>query len=149
MFGTAELSNFELVLIKIWLWANITYLSTTFVYAKIFIIKMRQTMRKTIKLNESILNRIINGSIKRVLNEGESYGWVVDESEVDEAYNLALESGITEEQLNSEIVGCMSKEQKAQCLAFLFRCWDFREWPKYQEQKQYESMGESRYRRNF
>jgi hypothetical protein len=110
---------------------------------------MRQTMRKTIKLNESLLNRIINGSIKRVLNEGESYGWVVDESEVEEAYDLALQSGITEEQLNSDIVGCLSSEEKARCLAFLFRNWDFREWPEYQEQKRMGQMGESIYRRNF
>ena len=106
-------------------------------------------MKKTIRLNENTLNKIIHSSIKHILNEGESYGWTVDESEVEEAYELALQSGITQEQLDSDIVGCLSSEEKARCLAFLFRNWDFREWPEYQEQKRMGQMGESLYRRKF
>ncbi len=106
-------------------------------------------MKKTIRLNENTLNKIIHSSIKHILNEGESYGWIVDESEVEEAYDLALQSGISKEQLDSDIVGCLSSEEKARCLAFLFRNWDFREWPEYQEQKRMGQMGESLYRRKF
>lgn len=94
-------------------------------------------MKKTVKrITEQDLRNIISECITSMVNEAESYGWSVDESEVDEAYRLAIDvGGMTEEELNSDIVGCMSLTEKAHCLAFLFRHWDFREWPEYQENK--------------
>ena len=97
---------------------------------------------KRITLTEKDLHKVVKEAVQRYLNEAESYGWVVEDSEVEEAYNLALESGVPEEELNKDIVGCISTEEKAKCLAFLFRNWDFREWPEYQERKRQNSIEE-------
>lgn len=43
-------------------------------------------MKRTIKLTEKELRQMISESVKTQLNEAENYGWVVDESEVQEAY---------------------------------------------------------------
>ena len=63
----------------------------------------------------------------KAVTAAESYGWVVNDWEVHEAYEFACEY-FGEEDLNSQIVGCMSSEELAACLAFLFRMNDFREW---------------------
>lgn len=66
--------------------------------------------------------------VKR-LNEGESYGWVVDDSEAYDAYDFAIDSGWwTKEQLNQDIVDCISSNELAECLAFIFRNADFEDW---------------------
>ena len=56
-----------------------------------------------------------------------SYGWIVEDWEAHEAYDFACEY-FGEEDLNRQIIGCMSSEELAACLAFLFRMNDFREW---------------------
>ncbi len=57
----------------------------------------------------------------------ESYGWVVNDWEAQEAYEFACEY-FGEEDLNKQIVDCISSEELAACLAFIFRMNDFREW---------------------
>jgi len=97
-------------------------------------------MKRRIRLSESDLNRVIKESVKRCLNEADSYGWYVDDNNPDKAYYFAIDSGAwTEESLNADIVGCMSKEEKAKCLAFLFRMNDFREW---KDQEMYDNKSE-------
>ena len=66
-------------------------------------------------------------SVNRIIKEIENGGWVVDSSEAQEAYNLAVQE-IGEEKINSAIVRCLGDETLAQCLAYIFRQYDFREW---------------------
>ena len=66
-------------------------------------------------------------SVNRIFKEAENGGWVVDSSEAQEAYNLAVQE-IGEETINSVIVRCLCDETLAQCLAYIFRQYDFREW---------------------
>lgn len=85
-------------------------------------------MNKTlIRLTEQDIHRIVKESVNRVLKEAESGGWVVDSSEAEEAYELAVRK-LGEETINSAIVRSLSDEALAQCLAYIFRQYDFREW---------------------
>lgn len=68
-----------------------------------------------------------NNRNRRPITAAESYGWVVNDWEAHDAYDFACEY-FGEDELNSQIVGCMSSEELAACLAFLFRMNDFREW---------------------
>jgi predicted RND superfamily exporter protein len=81
----------------------------------------------TIRLTEQQLMRIVQESVHRIISEAESEGWVVDSSEAQEAYNLAVQE-MGEETINSAIVGCLGDEALAQCLAYIFRMYDFRKW---------------------
>lgn len=66
------------------------------------------------------------------LNEAESYGWVVEDYQAQEAYEFACDY-FGEDELNSQIVSCISNEELASCLAYIFRMNDFREWDEYLE----------------
>ena len=83
-------------------------------------------MKKTIRLTESDLHRIVKESVQKIF-EAENGGWVVDTSEAQEAYNLAVDE-LGEETINSAIVRCLGDETLAQCLAYIFRQYDFRQW---------------------
>lgn len=82
---------------------------------------------KRIRLTESDLHRIVKESVNRVINEAEDGGWVVETSEAQEAYNLAVQE-MGEETINAAIVRSLGDETLAQCLAYIFRQYDFREW---------------------
>ena len=84
-------------------------------------------MKKVIRLTEQDLRRIVKESAKRIIKEAESGGWVVDSSEAQEAYNLAVQE-MGEETINSAIVRCLGDETLAQCLAYIFRQYDFKQW---------------------
>ena len=84
-------------------------------------------MKNAIKLTEQDLRGIVENTVKKVLKEAESGGWVVDSSEAQEAYNLAVQE-MGEETINSAIVRCLGDETLAQCLAYIFRQYDFRQW---------------------
>ena len=83
--------------------------------------------KRVIKLTENNLRKIVNESVNKILKEAESFGWVVDSSEAQEAYNMAVEH-MGEEEINRAIVRSLGNETLAQCLAFIFRNYDFREW---------------------
>ena len=76
------------------------------------------------KLN---VNRIVKESIDRVVNEAENGGWKVDSSEAQEAYNLAVDY-MGESTINKAIIRCLSSDALADCLAYIFRMYDFHEW---------------------
>jgi histone H3/H4 len=84
-------------------------------------------MKNIIKLTEQDLRGIVENTVKKILKEAESGGWVVDSSEAQEAYNLAVQE-MGEETINSAIVRCLGDETLAQCLAYIFRQYDFRQW---------------------
>lgn len=84
-------------------------------------------MKKIIRLTESELKNIVEESTKRIIKEAESGGWVVDSSEAQEAYDLAVQE-MGEETINSAIVRSLGDEVLAQCLAYIFRQYDFRQW---------------------
>ena len=79
------------------------------------------------ELSKKYLHKIVNESVNKLLREAESGGWVVDSSEAQEAYNLAVKE-VGEETINSAIVRALGNETLAQCLAYIFRQWDFRKW---------------------
>lgn len=84
-------------------------------------------MKNIIKLTEQDLRGIVENTVKKVLKEAENGGWVVDTSEAQEAYDLAVQE-MGEETINSAIVRCLGDETLAQCLAYIFRQYDFRQW---------------------
>ena len=84
-------------------------------------------MKNIIKLTEQDLRGIVENTVKKILKEAEDGGWVVDSSEAQEAYNLAVQE-MGEETINSAIVRCLGDEALAQCLAYIFRQYDFRQW---------------------
>ena len=84
-------------------------------------------MKNIIKLTEQDLRGIVENTVKKVLKEAENGGWVVDSSEAQEAYNLAVQE-MGEETINSAIVRSLGDEVLAQCLAYIFRQYDFRQW---------------------
>ena len=84
-------------------------------------------MKNIIKLTEQDLRGIVENTVKKVLKEAESGGWVVDSSEAQEAYNLAVQE-MGEDTINSAIIRVLSDETLAQCLAYIFRQYDFRQW---------------------
>ena len=69
-------------------------------------------------------------SSRRRLNCGESYGWVVDPSEAQEAYDFACEY-FGKEDLDDQIVYSLGYDALSDCLAYIFRMNDFREWEAY------------------
>lgn len=73
---------------------------------------------------------------RRRLNCGESYGWVVDASEAQEAYDFACEA-IGKDIVDSDIVGTLSYDELSDALAYLFRMWDFEEWEAYKNGEDY------------
>ena len=84
-------------------------------------------MKRKINLTESKLKNIINESVKRIVAEAENGGWVVDSSEAQEAYDMAVEY-MGKETINDAIIRCLTSDQLAECLAYIFRMYDFREW---------------------
>ena len=80
----------------------------------------------------------ISSRNRRPIKAAESYGWVVNDWEARDAYDFACEY-FGEEDLNSQIVGCMSSEELAACLAYLFRMNDFREWDERNEEDEDET----------
>ena len=64
---------------------------------------------------------------KKPVTAAESYGWVVESWEAAEAYEMAAEAWGVED-INQQIVDCISSDELAACLAFIFRMNDFREW---------------------
>ena len=82
---------------------------------------------KRYRLFENRLRGLVHEAVKNVLNEGESGGWIVDSSEAEEAYELAVEH-MGKETVDSAIVRALSSDALADCLAYIFRMYDFTEW---------------------
>ena len=87
-------------------------------------------MKRIIRLTEGELKNFI----RNVVNEAVDGGWEVDDMEAREAYEFACDQ-LGKESVNEQIVGCLGSTQLAECLAFIFRMNDFREWDKYKESK--------------
>ena len=64
---------------------------------------------------------------KKPVKAAESYGWVVESWEAQEAYDLAAEYWGVDD-INQQIVDCIDQDELASCLAYIFRMNDFREW---------------------
>ena len=88
--------------------------------------------KKQIRLNESQLKQIVNKCVKNVLNEANSYGWEVDDSEATLAYEyMAQEIGY--EDLNAAIIRAMGNSALADIMAYLLRMYDMRGWEEYRD----------------
>lgn len=61
------------------------------------------------------------------ITAAESYGWVVENNEVDEAYEMTCDY-FGKDYVDDAIVGTLSTDDMASSLAYLFRMWDFRKW---------------------
>ena len=84
-------------------------------------------MRRNKNAQEKYLKSLISESVRRALKEAENGGWVVENNEVEEAMNMAIEH-FGEEYVNEAIVRTLTTDQIAESLAYLFRMWDFEEW---------------------
>lgn len=68
-----------------------------------------------------------NNNNKRLVKEGESYGWVVDSSEAWEAYDLACEY-FGKEYMADQLASYMGLDDLSEALAYIFRQHDFTAW---------------------
>ena len=84
-------------------------------------------MRRNKNEQEKYLKSLISESVKRALKEAENGGWVVENNEVNEAMEMAIQH-FGEEYVNEAIVRTLTTDQIAESLAYLFRMWDFEEW---------------------
>ena len=96
----------------------------------------RKKSTKTDPYSEAAYKTSDVNSSRRRLNCGESYGWVVDASEAQEAYDFACEA-IGKDIVDSDIVGTLSYDELSDALAYLFRMWDFEEWEAYKNGEDY------------
>ena len=78
-------------------------------------------------MRKNRLNRIVENAVRNILREGESEGWVVDSSEVNDAYELAVER-MGKEVIDDAIVRTLDSDTLADSLAYIFRMYDFTEW---------------------
>lgn len=94
-------------------------------------------MKKTIKLSEAALRGMIEKAIMEAtqITEAESEGWIVEDDEAEEAYNLAVQH-LGKETIDNAILRAMSNRVLAELLAYIFRMYDFREWSEYQANKE-------------
>lgn len=83
--------------------------------------------RKGFKMRRRLSNRMTERRMPRRMTEGESYGWVVDSNEAWEAYEMACDY-MGKDYVDDAIVNCLGTDDLSDCLAYLFRMWDFREW---------------------
>ena len=79
------------------------------------------------RISDKRLHRIVKESVDKVVNEAENGGWIVDSNEVQDAYDMAVKH-MGKETIDAAVVRCLGDEQLAQCLAYVFRMYDFREW---------------------
>lgn len=79
------------------------------------------------RLTENRLRNLVREAVKNALNEGESGGWIVDSSEAEEAYEFAVER-MGKETVDSAIVRALGSNALADCLAYIFRMYNFTEW---------------------
>lgn len=96
-------------------------------------------MKRRIRLTEGDLRKIVRESVGRILTEAESEGWVVENDEALEAYDFACEM-FGKEKLDSEIVNSLGTEELAECLAYIFRMYDFDEWKQHKEGREAEEF---------
>lgn len=89
-------------------------------------------VKKQIRLNESQLKQIVNECVKKVLNEDNSYGWEVDDSEATLAYEY-MPQEIGNEDLNAAIIRAMSDSALAGIMTYLLRIYGMRGWEEYRD----------------
>lgn len=87
---------------------------------------------KKIKLSEKDLRNLVTESVRRALNEAESYGWTVETDEAEKAYDYFAQE-VGNEEANAAIVRAMGERTLAEILAYLFRMYDLRGWNEYRE----------------
>lgn len=89
-------------------------------------------MKKIVKINEQQLKNLVENVTKRILKEANSYGWEVDTSEAELAYEFMAQE-IGNEELNKAIVRAMGNETLSQIMAYLLRMYDMRGWEEYRD----------------
>lgn len=81
-----------------------------------------------------------NENNKRVVKEGESYGWTVDSSEAWDAYDMACDY-FGKDYIDDQIVSYLGTDTLSDALAYLFRQLDFRQWKNYKgEDEEFEEI---------
>lgn len=83
-------------------------------------------MRKY-RITESRLRGMILEAVKQSLKEAENNGWVVEDDDAWEAYEFACDR-MGKETVDNAIIRALSYKQLAECLAYIFRMYDFDEW---------------------
>lgn len=84
-------------------------------------------MKQNIRITENDLHNIVKESVKRILKEAVNGGWEVDSSEAQAAYQFAVDT-LGKDTVDDAIIRNLSDETLAQCLAYMFRMYEFKEW---------------------
>ena len=83
------------------------------------------------QLNETV-KKTIKKFLKKQLRESNSYGWEVDSSEAQLAYDFMVNE-IGEEKTNSAIVRALGNNALADVMAYLLRMYDMKGWEEYRD----------------
>lgn len=85
------------------------------------------------KVDETKIKEIVAEALRKVVNEAESYGWVVEDNEAELAYNFAANE-LGNDELNEAIVRAMNYSTLAQILAYILRMYDLKGWEEYRNE---------------
>ena len=91
--------------------------------------------KKTIRLTENQIGRIVSKAVTRILMENEGYSNNVEPYEAEDAYNIAAQE-FGNDGLNAEIVKVMDNEELAKCLSIIFNTKGFSGWREYNGDKE-------------
>ena len=80
-----------------------------------------------IRLTEGQLKKIVSESVRRMLNEAENGGWVVENDEAWDAYEYACQE-LGREEMADSLAAAMGSSQLAEIMAYIFRMHDLEEW---------------------
>lgn len=85
------------------------------------------------KVDETKIKEIVAEALRKVVNEAESEGWVVEDDEAELAYDFAAQE-LGTEKLNAAIVRAMGDSTKAKILAYLLRMNGMIGWKEYRDE---------------
>lgn len=87
------------------------------------------------RMTESRLRGMIREAVRQSLKEAENNGWVVEDDDAWEAYEFACDR-MGKETVDNAIIRALSYKQLAECLAYIFRMYDFEEWNEYNSESE-------------
>ncbi len=88
--------------------------------------------KQEVHISRNQLRNIVRECVSHILNEANSYGWEVDSSEAELAYNFMAQE-IGNEELNAAIVRAMGDTTLSEIMAYLLRMYDMKGWEEYRD----------------
>lgn len=88
--------------------------------------------KQEVHISRNQLRNIVRECVSHIVNEANSYGWEVDDSEATLAYEYMAQE-IGNDDLNAAIVRVMGNSALAGIMAYLLRMYNMRGWEEYRD----------------